>query len=571
MQVLIREITTRSDGEREFRDRDFDGDALSIGSAPDQTIQVIGRGIIGHHAILTKSRDGLSLRCRRGARVQVGDDLNVTKAELNPGTSIEISGNRVTLIDAPGGFDAAITVELNTEVEASEFEAAFVTDLQQTWLGKRSPAWWLAMAVVILGLLVPWFLPRDNLPELMSDALWSSGPLLPAHSVAIGNDCGACHRQSFQKVRDTECVACHVSMTNHASEPLFSHVGLAEIRCATCHKEHNEPVHMTITADALCIDCHSEPDSANIQLASVSGFGPMIHPSFSADLLVADPVAQGTGLVYQWRPETQYLDQAVERSNLKYPHDIHLDADKVQDLATGEALGCHDCHTLSADDEHFELITMERHCRACHDLKFDRRAPDRELPHGDPAEVVLAMEGHYSRMYADPNANQQANARRRLPGRATERDRCSEPIHICAQRRTAQEADNQFTKRGCVTCHEVVVHDSEDLLARYQVVPVRLTPDFFVAAEFDHRAHLTQEGASGDGACQLCHKANRSSSSRDVLLPDINQCTSCHSDHRSSELIPLHCVDCHAFHPDARYVQAQPTIDAVAEYGGQAE
>ena len=35
---------------------------------------------------------------------------------------------------------------------------------------------------------------------------------------------------------------------------------------------------------------------------------------------------------------------------------------------------------------------------------------------------------------------------------------------------------------GCVTCHEVAVHDSDDLLARYQVVPVRLTPDFFAFA-----------------------------------------------------------------------------------------
>jgi hypothetical protein len=46
-------------------------------------------------------------------------------------------------------------------------------------------------------------------------------------------------------------------------------------------------------------------------------------------------------------------------------------------------------------------------------------------------------------------------------------------------------------------------------------------------------------------------------------MPDVNQCTSCHSDHRGDELIPLHCVDCHAFHPDAQYIQA--------EDGGQAE
>ncbi len=553
MQILIREVTKTSDGRSEFRDREFDGDALTIGAAPDQSIQVIGHGVIGHHATLTKSRDGLNLRCERGAKVQIDEDAEVSRARLSVGNTIDIAGSRLTLFDAPAGFDAALTLEINTDVEASDFEAAFVTDLEQTWLGKRSPAWWLTLAVIALGLLIPWYLPRDSLPEFMSDALWSSGPLLPAHSVAIGNDCRACHKEPFRRVRDTECVSCHASMTDHASEPLLSEVGLAEIRCAACHKEHNEPIHMTITADALCTDCHGEPDWSHNQLAAVSGFGPMVHPSFAVDLLVAEPVARGTGFVYDWKPQTSFLDEAVDQSNLKYPHDVHLDVDKVQNLSTGEALDCHDCHTLSPDDEHFETITMERHCRSCHDLKFDRRAPDRELPHGDPAEVVLTMEGHYTRMYADPNAGKPDRDRRRLPGRSVDRDRCTDPIHICAQRRTAQEAENQFTKRGCVTCHEVTVHDSDDLLARYQVVPVRLTPDFFVVADFDHRAHLTQEGASGDAACRLCHGAEESTSSQDVLMPDVDQCTSCHSDHRSNQLIPLHCVDCHAFHPDAHY------------------
>jgi hypothetical protein len=556
VQILIREITTASDGSSEFRDRDFDGDNLTIGSAPDSAIQIIGHGVVGLHATLTKSGNALALRCERGTKVQIGDAPEVSKAKLEVGATINIAGNRLTLIDAPGGFDAAITVEANTDVEASDFEAAFVTDLEQTWLGKRSPAWWLVLAVVALGLLIPWYLPRDNVPELMSDALWSSGPLLPAHTVAIGNDCRACHDQPFQQVRDAQCVTCHTSMADHAVEPLSGQVGLDKVRCATCHKEHNEPIHMTITADTLCSDCHEQPDWPDNKLAGVSGFGPLVHPSFAADMLVADPIARGTGFVYDWRLETQPLADAVDRSNLKYPHDIHLDAEKVQDLTTGEALDCQDCHTLSPDDEHFETITMERHCRACHDLKFDRRAPDRELPHGDPAEVVLTMEGHYTRMYADPDANKQSSNRRRIPGQATNSDTCTDPIHICAQRRTAQEAENQFTKRGCVTCHEVTVHDSNDLLARYQVVPVRLTSDFFVAADFDHRAHLTQEGASGDAACRLCHDAEQSTSSQDVLMPDVNQCTSCHSDHGGENLIPLHCVDCHAFHPDAHYSAA---------------
>ena len=85
--------------------------------------------MVGVHATLTKSRDGLTLRCERGASVQVDDEAQVRKASLALGAVIDIAGNRLTLIDAPGGFDAAITVELNTDIEASDFENVPVTTL----------------------------------------------------------------------------------------------------------------------------------------------------------------------------------------------------------------------------------------------------------------------------------------------------------------------------------------------------------------------------------------------------------------------------------------------------------
>lgn len=155
------------------------------------------------------------------------------------------------------------------------------------------------------------------------------------------------------------------------------------------------------------------------------------------------------------------------------------------------------------------------------------------------------------RMYADPASGEPARPRRRLPDRsAAEADRCDGPAHVCARERTAREAEVQFTRRGCVTCHEVAVHDSPDLLGRYQVVPVRLTPDFFAAARFDHRAHLTRRDATGDAVCLDCHPATGSASSEDVLMPDLGQCVTCHGDHRQAERVPLHCIDCHAFHPD---------------------
>lgn len=547
MQVLIRE-TSQTSGPAAVHDREFEGSELSFGSSPECAIQIIGRGVARRHGTLKPSGNALTLTCAGRARVRV-DGTEVRTATLEPGSEFELAGTRVAVQAPPAGFDAAVAVTPARNTTPADLEGAYVTSLGQTWLSRRRPAWLLAVAVLLVGLAIPWLAPEEQVPWWASDAVWSSGPLHPAHGVAIGADCGACHVKPFQRVQDEQCLACHQNMPDHAAAPLAAHTGLDTTRCASCHKEHNEPMHLTISDDALCTDCHTEPDWPDNRLAGVSGFTEMTHPAFSADLLMSSAEARGTGFIYAWQRKAVSLPEAEDRSNLKFPHDVHLDPAMVQQMDTGEALACGDCHTLKADDEHFEPIRMEQHCRDCHDLKFDPRAPDRELPHGNPTEVLLTMEGHYMRLYGDPEAGQPERTRRRLPGRSSDTDTCDKPAYVCARERTAREAETQFTRRGCITCHEVAVHDTDDLLGRYQVVPVRLTPDFFAVARFDHRAHLTQRDAEGDAACLQCHEADTSSVSSDVLIPDIQQCVTCHGDHRQVNVVPLHCMDCHAFHP----------------------
>jgi hypothetical protein len=552
VNVLIRE-TTRSGAGSTVYDREFRGATLDFGSAPDCAIQILGRDVARRHGVLEPSGDGVRLRCSGRCRVTV-NGASVGTATLNPGDAFELAGATVRVEPPPPGFDAAVTVTQPQQVSPEDLEGAYVTALDQTALSRRRPAWILAAAVLTFGLIVPWVIPAERLPWFVSDRIWSSGPLHPAHGVAIGNDCKACHVKPFQRVQDSQCLACHDAMADHTAPDLAAHVGLDGVRCASCHKEHNTPMHLTITDDRLCTDCHAAPAWPDNRLAPVRGFTLASHPAFSADLLMSTAEPRGTGFGYTWQNVSVPLGEAEERSNLKFPHDVHLDAARVRTMDTGEGLVCNDCHRLQLDHEHFEPISMERHCRDCHDLKFDRRAPDRELPHGNPAEVLLVMEGHFMRLYADPDAGEPVRARRRLPdrGAGAEADRCDGPAYLCARERTAREAEAQFTLRGCVTCHEVVTHDSADLLGRYQVVPVRLTPDFFTAARFNHRAHLTQRDTTRDGACLLCHDATASASSSDVLIPDIDTCVTCHGDHRQRGLVPLHCIDCHSFHPIAR-------------------
>ncbi len=132
-------------------------------------------------------------------------------------------------------------------------------------------------------------------------------------------------------------------------------------------------------------------------MRSVSGFDLDQHPTFEIALLTPDVQAAGTGLVFDWGVREALLDGAQESSNLKFPHDLHLDPDSVQTQQEGRGMQCGDCHTLSPDNEHFEPISMEIHCQGCHELTFDESAPQRQLPHGQPIEVIQIMEGHFAR------------------------------------------------------------------------------------------------------------------------------------------------------------------------------
>lgn len=556
MQILLREIAHASDGSVEQRDRVHEGPDLRIGSSPESPMQILGEGILPEHAVLRMVAGAVTFECPRRAGIRWNGET-VRRATPVPGDVIGFAGSELRCFAPPPGFDAAFEVHLDRDIPAAIFQAAFRTELEQTFLRKRGPAWLLALLILTVGLFVPWFVPLQAAPWWATDQIWSTGPLHPAHRVAVGDDCALCHGWAFQRVPDENCTFCHLDVAEHAETELQREVGLNRIRCASCHKEHNEPAHLTVDADALCTDCHAQPHWSGAALAAVHGFGAGLHPGFEVDLLHADATPAGTGMRYDWTQRSSPLAVAVDRSNLKYPHDVHMDPSKVRPN-DASALHCNDCHRLSSDEEHFLPVTMEKHCSDCHDLAFDRSSPDRQLPHGDPAEALLVMEGHFMRLYADPDAAAPARPRRRLPGAAgvsSDADRCDGEPWQCARDRTRREAVDQFTQRGCVTCHEVVDHGGDDLLARFQVVPIRLTGDFYTGARFDHGAHLTQldaiDDVAGDELCLGCHAAKDSSSSTDVLMPDVDNCQSCHADHRAPNRVPLHCIDCHSFHPHA--------------------
>jgi hypothetical protein len=310
---------------------------------------------------------------------------------------------------------------------------------------------------------------------------------------------------------------------------------------------------MVNSSDSLCVDCHQDSKAhfGQLDVAPVSGFSAGRHPEFQASLLKPVAVTTGAGFTFDWKNQRAPLGKAVEQSNLKFSHEQHLDPDRVLRGSDSQPLNCVDCHRLEPDGEHFEPITMEGRCASCHELTFDPGAPDRQLPHGKPREVVLTLQDYFTRKFSDPDAGRQTRERRRLPGREEEEQTCSGAPFDCAMRSARVEIENQFSRRGCVGCHVVVDTRSEVVFDRFQVYPIRFARDYFPAGRFDHRSHQIQGKLTGDAACLSCHKANESKDSAELMVPPMAKCEECHGDRPAVERVAVQCVSCHSYHPQA--------------------
>lgn len=589
MDILLRELRDGPGGIPAYQDTEFSSKQISIGCAADQQIQLFGRAVAANHAVIRPSVGRWTLSCFGGLRATV-NGKEKSSARLKIGDRIEIGGHQLTIAEGPAGFDLAIELRANTKIDSADFEAAFRTDLQQTWLGKRWPAWALITLTGLCGLVIPligvkmragdrllppalpgWLtslLPASlsvHLPKppaarvtapisareaaatakpvpgwLPSDALWSTGPLGPGHRQVIGERCSACHQTLFTKVQDGACRDCHKN-PDHVEATQLAQTTLGPVqRCAACHHEHDEPMgHLVDRTDKLCVDCHA--DSAHkfgsLKVQAVNGFGTGRHPSFaSVERLLDAGAGAGAG-------------GARPGSGLKFSHPQHLDADRVR-KGDRNPLGCRDCHKLQNDGEHFEPTTMANNCSTCHELTFDPDAPDRQLPHGKPRDVVRTLQDYFARKFSDPTASiKPASTRRRLPGREEEETTCKGPAFACAMQKATSELESQFLRRGCVSCHQVSDSKSRDLVARFNVVPIHLVNDFYPAARFPHRSHLIQDKVAGDAACLSCHPVRASQTTGDVLLPEMATCERCHSDMTVRDRTRLQCVSCHAYHP----------------------
>jgi hypothetical protein len=542
LKVLLRELHEGEGGITASRDTELSIRQVTIGSAYDQQIHLLGRAVGAEHAVIRGGQRPV-LTCLGRWRVTI-DGKQVRSARLEIGTSIELGGHRLTLTQPPSGFDLAIEIQPRAQIDSSELESAFRTDLAQTWLARRGWAWLLVVIVALFTFVIPILAAKPGGSKnplavwagarLRPSRLWSSGPLAPGHQKLMGDDCTPCHRTSFEEVNDTSCRSCHTRVHDHVDPKALALTSLGPARrCATCHREH-EAGNLVDRSDRGCVSCHaSAPQTfGSLETAAVTGFGTGRHPAFLT------------------RPQTRAIVTAD--SGLKFSHAQHLDGNQVR-KSDRSTLPCADCHRLSPDGEHFEVPKMADNCTSCHELTFDPDAPDRQLPHGKPMEVVRILQDYFVRKLSEPAAARAPQReRRRLPGHEDEEDEtaCTGSTYQCAMKMAAREVEVEFERRGCISCHQVKDTKGADPVARFQVQPVRLERDYFRAARFPHRSHLVQNGVAGDAACLGCHPASSAGpGNRSSMLPAMSTCEGCHSDQMVRDRIRVSCTSCHGYHP----------------------
>ena len=463
----------------------------------------------------------------------------------------------------------------------SDIKPDYKLSLEDTRLSKRWVSWVLFIGILALFLIVPLAsLTSDDAATtlrnspLPSDNAWISGHLSKAHQIPdLNQNCQACHVNAFEVVQDNSCLSCHDDASHHFDTSVHDVTKLDGARCASCHIEHDEPSSIVRRDDKLCSSCHADMATNGVvdtDLVDVDSFGKeqvregaMPHPQFKVSMLVP----QGNADATTWAMGRFSLaDKPTEKSNLIFPHDVHLNPEGLDAPQGNKVLACNDCHTTDDAGELMRPITMENNCRTCHTLVFDPDAPEREVPHGEPDTVLLTLEEYYSRQFLRDSLGRKPTPQEvrdfilRRPGGAVA-SRAEQALNLASPWGKANSvAQEIFEKTTCKTCHEVSVDNSGQHLSKWRVDPIRITEQWMPKSEFDHFSHRTSD-------CSLCHAASTSEQSSDVLMPNLDVCEACHTGEKTHEnKTPSSCVSCHQFHQPE-----QASWGKALEFGSAAE
>jgi hypothetical protein len=550
--------------------RSVTAEALSIGRATSCKIYIPDPTIRLDHAGIYRAEDG-HLYLQASGPVFIEQKLQ-SKVRMQAGQLIVIGPYEFHVDALSDGADlatAVLTLSYGQPDNKAVAPAVSPQDLiaggWTRFFSRRLLAWALSLLVIIFCGVLPLqtaqtpldaTVPASQSPMAMMehalqsagvsqlDAFWNPGQISSAHQ-NFGSQCRLCHDRPFERVRDVSCLACHTTVGDHIADKGLQHDAFNGQRCATCHKDHQGPSGMKKVDAIGCVECHDniKAYAAKSKLDDIGDFADK-HPPFKLSMVQADG-APGSLPTVKRVAQTPALKNP---NGLKFPHDVHLAKAGIKS-PTGDpakqgrvVLECASCHVPNAAGYAFETVRMEKNCQGCHRLAVSPQAPERQLTHGKPADVAVAVREMYASLALDRypvqlttvNSLLQRPADKPIPAQLLPASRW-----IQAQTQASLLQMFESPKGVCLTCHQITPKPD---VGDWLVAPVVYTHQWLPKSRFSHLQHKNT-------ACDSCHAAAQSKDASDLLIPDIDSCRTCHAGSKpSGNKVVSSCDNCHGFH-----------------------
>jgi predicted CXXCH cytochrome family protein len=572
MKLLLVQLTRNKQGQLMRAQQTLVVDQLRIGRGTDCNLLLADPRVALHHAVI--GTGGTLVGTHNFGFIEASNGVITVDgaferaAKLKPGQRIGIGPFEIAVLEREAGadYDLALSWELiEPAVESTEEAKKSVKiGMRNTWLSKRWMSW--VSIVAILAAFLAWpvmsalnnqklrntDVVREAKPFLTADASWNPGELATSHH-SFGRDCVQCHTTPFKHTPNEACESCHKIIGWHfernTKEAKAMHAAVfekpgEETRCASCHRDHKGPMGLIRQDSPLCTDCHgnlkaqlpktSSPDITDFQKD---------HPQFRLSMLV--PGKTGPEAIDRVFQDTPKL---VEKSNLKFPHDVHLNKQGVRGQNGKRVMECKNCHVPDETGSRFKPATMKDHCQECHSLEFEPRATNRQVPHGNVEDVIATVNEFYSQaVLADTPIDVVFNEGARRPG---ERLNVADPAKRLAALAWATKKADTITRelmevRVCFSCHEIkreTVGEGKQETVTWRVAPIAVTQHWLPKSRFPHVQHNPYE-------CKQCHSVEGSKKSGDIAIPDIKNCQGCHAGNVvTTDMVRGTCETCHGFH-----------------------
>lgn len=621
MRARLIYITTQRSGAKLQQEKVVEVDALTVGRATDNVIQIHGLTIAYEHATILAEAGDVVVASRGDAALSV-NGRRVPRSRLVVGDKVRIGTYELVMLEPQADEQLALRIEDTAQLtEAAAGADATATKSDRPASGKipgveqglftRRRLFWLLVAGSAALILAPTLYSR-----YANQPLWQQpvGRLLEGQlSVGVLSEphakvaCDACHQKhdGWRKVTDGACLAsgCHANVGAHVvPNALVADAqtnempgvmawkavsALSESRCQHCHLEHQGNDALLQRGDRLCLTCHADMKAklgSSLADAQFTGDGRSDgrvssfvagHPQFRPSI-VAEVHADGKERFR--RTPIGSADTVESKSGLKFSHKIHLK--RIRGFGGDDQttrLKCASCHTLSSTGEMMTKATFAHDCQPCHwhKLTIAEVAGARELPHADPELVRHALIDFYSNLVLNGRSEDPAvaNAGVRRPGTAGSSQECRGTPREVAECDAAlaiarwfdsDTASDEEKKGPCFTCHIQTGDAGAASCQIPDVAKVRLLPLLPERApQPDRRRELLLDAG--------CERERSSAGERWLPFAKFNHAAHAGLRYPAPSSAKLTCEGCHrAKDADAATVVLLPPIEKCRQcHGGE--